>query len=90
MPPYCCSCSWSGNGWPVPSDCETGMAKLLSPGPSRWVDAVVLLGMRMGVGMMRLGVYVVGWLLLKIRILSVPLDVFEALGVQGDRVVGDA
>lgn len=54
------------------------------------VDAVVLLGMRMGVIMMRLGVGVVGWLLLKIRILWVPLDVFEALGVQGDRVVRDA
>lgn len=82
MPPYCCSCSSSGNGWPFPSDCETGMAKLLSPGPSRWFEAVVLLGMRMGVGMMRL--------LLKIKILWVPLDVFEALGVQGDRVVRDA
>ena len=90
MPPYCCSCSWSGNGWPFPSDCETGMAKLLSPGPSRWFDAVVLRGMRVGVGMMRLGVDVVGWLLLKIRTLWVPLDVFEALGVQRDRVVRDA
>lgn len=66
------------------------MAKLLLLGSFRWFDAVVLLGMRMGVGMMRLGVDVVGWLLLKIRILWVPLDVFEALGGQGDRVVRDA
>ena len=46
------------------------------------ISMVLLLGMRMGVGMMRL--------LLKIRILWVPLDAFEALGIQGDRVVRDA